>query len=76
MNMNLKKRFNGVDKMKIEFEEKEVAEAIRRSVKKFGMSGHIIVPKKHIDKEAVVFIIEKEQEQNKGFNFEVKELIE
>jgi len=44
--------------MKIQIEEKEMKEALRRTVKKFGGGGsHITLPKKHIGKEVIVFVL-------------------
>jgi len=42
--------------MKIEI---DVDEALKRYIKKFGSSSHITLPKKHIGKEAFVFISDK-----------------
>lgn len=39
---------------KIELELKEGDEVIEREIKKFGNSGHIIVPDKHIGKKAKI----------------------
>lgn len=54
------------NKMKIkEIELKETDEVLDREVKKFGNTAHIIVPEKHIGKNAKVILSSKKKEKKK-----------
>lgn len=43
-----------MEKRKLEFELKEGEEIIEREVKKFGNSGHVIVPEKYVGNKAKI----------------------
>jgi len=45
--------------MKEKLEKMGIEEVVRGEVKKFGTSAHIIIPRKHIGKKTVTFILKK-----------------
>jgi len=47
---------------KLEQENRNVDEILKRVVKKFGNSGHIAVPSKYINREAVIKILKEKME--------------
>ena len=67
-----------MEKRKLELEMKDGDEVIEREAKKFGNSGHIIVPEKHIGKNVKVicqgkFKLNKNVQDSRGEKWKIKE---
>ena len=41
-----------------ELEKQKIKEVLRREIKSFGTSGYVIIPRKYIGKEAIIFVKE------------------
>jgi putative transposon-encoded protein len=54
-----KKQVDDIIYLKDKLDEMNIEEIINSEVKSFGTSAHIIIPKKHINKNTIILILKK-----------------
>jgi len=48
-----------MEELKLKIQKKAIQEVLEKEVMKFGKSGHIIIPQKHLNKKVFVVIPEQ-----------------